>query len=52
MGKTIETMRNALKAFGCSGSASIEYLADDRIYVIVNGEYFGIWDALRNTFVD
>jgi hypothetical protein len=25
---------------------------DGRIKVIVNGEYYGIWDVLRRTFVD
>ena len=27
-------------------------LSGDRIVVIVNGEYFGLWDTRKATFVD
>lgn len=48
----VTNIRTALQAYGCKGKASLEYIAHDRIKVSVNGEYFGIWDAEKNTFVD
>ena len=52
MEKTIIELLKGLKALGIKGKASIEYITHDRIKVFVNGEYFGIWDVLRKTFVD
>ena len=43
----------ALEILGVKGEFAFsptKYL--DRIKVIVNGEYFGIWDTTRKTFVD
>ena len=43
----------ALEKLGVKGEFAFshtKYL--DRIKVIVNGEYFGIWDTTRKTFVD
>jgi hypothetical protein len=48
----LERIKNALNTYGCSGRAQGEYIAEDRIRITVNGEYFGIWDTVRNTFVD
>ena len=52
MANTITNIRTALHTFGCKGKATIEYIAADRVRVSVNGEYFGIWDAEKKTFVD
>ena len=52
MVKTIDNIRKALRVFGCEGKAQLAYIAEDRVEVSVNGEYFGIWDAEKNTFVD
>ena len=49
---TIEKIIKALKKLGISGKATFEYINHDRIKVNVNGEYFGIWDAEKKTFVD
>ncbi len=50
--KMLERIKNALNTYGCTGRAQGEYIAEDRIRITVNGEYFGIWDTVRNTFVD
>jgi hypothetical protein len=42
----------ALRVLGVSGDVTFRYLADFRIEVKVDDEYFGIWDAVRKTFVD
>lgn len=43
----------ALKILGIDGKITLQPIADlDRIKVIVNGEYFGIWDSVKKTFVD
>ena len=52
MEKTITEILKGLKALGVKGRARIEYITHDRIKVFVNGEYIGIWDAKRKTFVD
>ena len=48
---TLNNIKNALITFGAKGKASAEYICEDRILVKVNGEFFGIWDAEKNTFV-
>lgn len=45
-------IRNALKALGYKGTASAVEITLGRYYVTVNGEYVGIWDVDKNTFVD
>lgn len=52
MKNSINDIMNALKALGVKGTVTVEYIAPDRIKVEVNGEYFGIWDAVKKTFVD
>ena len=42
----------ALRALGVSGDVSCRSFDAWRIEVTVDGEYFGIWDAVRRTFVD
>ena len=45
-------IKKALAALGVTGTVQLRQIAADRIEVTVNGEYFGIWDILRKTFVD
>ena len=52
MARTVENMRRALQILGFSGKANVEYISEDRVCVRINGEYFGIWDTEKNTFVD
>lgn len=43
----------ALEILGVKGEITIHAPIDPlRIVVTVNGEYFGVWDVLRKTFVD
>lgn len=43
----------ALEILGVSGEIELRPPIDPlRIVVTVDGEYFGIWDVLRKTFVD
>jgi hypothetical protein len=48
----IEKTREALKKCGVKGSVRGFYIAVDRIKIIIDNEYFGIFDCKRNTFVD
>lgn len=48
----MENIRTALKALGCKGRAQITEEMNGRYLVNLNGEYFGIWDAEKKTFVD
>ncbi len=48
-----EDIKKALEILGVKGEIEIRPPLDPlRIVVTVNGEYFGIWDILRKTFVD
>lgn len=49
---TPNNIRTALRTLGVKGSATLEYLTADRVRVTVNGEYFGLWDSEKRTFVD
>lgn len=49
---TISKIKTALLNLGVKGRATAEYVQADRVRVTVNGEYFGLWDAEKNTFVD
>ena len=48
----LNNIKKALQALGVTGAASIRYACADCVIVNFNGEYFGIWDAEKNTFVD
>ncbi len=48
----MEHIRKALKAFGYTGRAQVSEIVSGRYRVSINGEYFGIWDAEKNTFID
>ena len=52
MATTTTNIRRALNTLGVYGRASLEYITADRVCVRLNGEYFGIWDCEKNTFVD
>lgn len=45
-------IRTALIALGVKGRATAEEITAGRYKVTVNGEYVGIWDVDKNTFVD
>lgn len=49
---TNNEIRNALKILGVEGEVKLTAITIDRIAVYVNGEYFGIWDTVKKTFVD
>lgn len=42
----------ALHRLSIRQTVRIDWIAVDRISVEVDGEYFGIWDTVRKTFVD
>lgn len=49
----IKEITTALEILGVTGKITLRPITDlDRIEVTVNGEYFGIWDAVKKTFVD
>lgn len=48
-----EDIIRALEILGVKGEVELHPPIDPlRIVVTVNGEYFGIWDIIRKTFVD
>ena len=48
----MKEIEQALKALGVKGKIKVFILSTGRAMVYVNGEYFGIWDNERKTFVD
>lgn len=53
MRSLINEIITALEILGVHGRITIRPIKDlDRIEVSVNGEYFGVWDSVRKTFVD
>lgn len=50
---TIKEIITALVFLGVNGEITLHPVKNlDRIKVLVNGEYFGIWDTTKKTFVD
>jgi len=47
----MKNLRNALVALGINGKVQLAQY-QNIIKVIVNSEYFGLWDINKNTFVD
>jgi hypothetical protein len=46
-------LKRGLKALGAQGKYRVYRLqGDHRAIVVLGGKYFGIWDSLRETFVD
>ena len=53
MKNLINEIRSALEILGIHGRITLRPIVDlDRIEVSVNGEYFGVWDRAKKTFVD
>ena len=52
MKNLINEIAKALVVLGVTGKVHLRQIAADRIEVTVDGEYFGIWDSVRKTFVD
>lgn len=50
--RKMKEITKALKELGVSGTVTTKMVAPDRIAVYVDGEYFGLWDTTRKTFVD
>ena len=52
MKNIINEIAKAFEILGVTGTVHLRQIAPDRIEVTVDGEYFGIWDCVRKTFVD
>ena len=52
MARTISNIKSALNKLGYKGKARVEYIDTDRVVISLNGEYLGLWDTEKNTFVD
>ncbi len=52
MTSEILDLHSALAKLGIKGTITTRQISAERIAVWVNGEYFGIWDTARKTFVD
>jgi hypothetical protein len=50
----MDEIKNAILAFGFRAGTvvSVSAIQADRMMVSINGDLFGIWDALKKTFVD
>ena len=50
----MEEIKNAIQSLGFrSGTVvSVREIQSDRMMVSINGQSFGVWDALKKTFVD
>ena len=49
--KNLNQLKMGLRTYGVKGAVSVK-LSGDRAIVNVNGEYFGIWDVVKSTFID
>jgi hypothetical protein len=51
--KKVEKLLTALVKFGFTEKDEVRIReVDERIEVTINGEYYGVWDTVRQTFVD
>lgn len=48
----MKEIKEALERLKVKGEIKIKPIAPDRYAVYINNVYFGIWDSIRNTFVD
>lgn len=48
----MKEIMKALRELGVNGIVKSKWISKDRFAVYVDGEYFGIWDTERKTFVD
>ncbi len=51
-GAAKEKIVAAMKTLGVKGKVEIQNISINRYKVILNNECFGIFDTIRNTFVD
>ena len=49
--KNLNALKRGLAIYGARGAVGIR-LNGDRAVVTVDGEYYGIWDVVKATFVD
>ena len=50
--RRMKEIMKALRKLGHNGIVKTKWISKDRFAVYVDGEYFGIWDSNRKTFVD
>lgn len=50
--KRMKEIMKALRELGAGGIVTTKEISTGRISVYVDGDYFGIWDTDRKTFVD
>ena len=50
--KHMKEIIKALRALGIGGTVTTSYISLNRYAVYVDDKYFGIWDTMRQTFVD
>ena len=48
----MKELHSALICLGINGTITTKRITTDRIAVYLDGEYFGLWDTTRKTFVD
>ena len=48
----MKEIMKALKELGVIGTVTTKEISTGRTSIYINGEYFGIWDTDRKTFVD
>ena len=48
----METIKKAMITLGCKGKVSVTARLGRKYRVELNGEYFGIFDSEKGTFVD
>ena len=49
--KNLNELKRGLNAYGVKGTVNVK-LNGDRAIIKVDGEYFGMWDIVKSTFVD
>ena len=49
--KNLNELKRGLNEYKVKGTVRVK-LDGDRAVIAVNGEYFGLWDVLKATFVD
>lgn len=50
--KRMKEIMKALRGLGAGGIVTTKHITTGRFAVYLDGEYFGIWDTIRQTFVD
>ena len=52
MDDNINKIKEAMLQFGCRGKVTVNLISPDRYEVKINGDYFGIYDTVKETFVN